>query len=120
MLPPGHGLESAVGPDGVEVAEDEEGFPCGRFRISSPEAKFVDVAEAFLAMTLDTGSEGGGPAGGELLRGVNCGGIFTWTLDKNELPKVLEEPREFRLGTGEDVRRGYRHVFDNRGFISLV
>jgi hypothetical protein len=85
-----------VGPDRIEVAEDEEGLLAGTgggLRRSCPEAKLVDIAEVLLAMAFDPAAEGGGPVCDELLGGVNCGWIFTWAFHLDELAKVLEEPR---------------------------
>jgi hypothetical protein len=96
LLAPGHGFEGSVGPDGVEVAEEEDGFPASaadRFRGAVAEAELVDLAEVFLAVAFKPGSEFRGPSRGELLGSINCGRIFTWALDEHELLKLLEEPR---------------------------
>lgn len=94
-LLPRHGLQGSVGPDGIEMAEDEERLlagTSGRFRSTCPEAQLVDVAEVFLSVLFDSSVQGGGPAGDELLGGVNRGRIFAWTFHLNKSAKVLEEP----------------------------
>ena len=55
---PGHGFEGADGPDGVEVAEEQDGFAAGA---RGAEAELEDVAEVFLVVALGAAAEGRGP-----------------------------------------------------------
>ena len=66
-MTPGHGGEGAEGPDGVEVAEQEDGLAGGA---GGAEAEFEDVAEVFLFVSLDAGTEIAGPGFDE-----GCGGV---------------------------------------------
>ena len=54
--PARHGLESAEGPDGVEMAEEKDAvFGVGRF---GSEAGFEDIAKVALPVKLDAAAQG--------------------------------------------------------------
>jgi hypothetical protein len=46
------------------------------------------------------------------LGAVNCGRVFTWGFDLDELAQVLEEPRKLLGGGGEKVSGIDRYVID--------
>ena len=69
LVGPGHGGEGTAGPDGVEVAEEEDGFAGGA---GGTEAEFEDVAEELLGVAFDAAAELAGAGFGEQHGGVNC------------------------------------------------
>ena len=93
---PGHLGEGAVGPDGVEVAEQEDWLAC---RAGWAEVEFEDVAVSFLFVVFRAGSEFAGPAFDQGAGGVDGAGVFAGGFLLDEFAEVDDEGR---LG-GRDV-----------------
>ena len=96
---PGHSRERSHGPDGVEVAEEQDGLSGGT---RGAEAELEDVAEGFLFVTFDAAAEGAGDVFYLGDGGVYGDAVFSGGLGLDEGLKNGAEPLLTRLYAGLD------------------
>ena len=101
----GHGLESAKGPDRIQMAEQEDGL-CGASPGSRPEAGFEDITESPLAVNLDVAAQSPGMGGSKGYAGVNGGFVVRGRLSQDQLADLVEQRGLAAPGSGQKGAHG--------------
>ena len=98
----GHGFEGADGPDGVEVAEQQD-FAGGNARA---EAQLEDVAVVALAVSLDAAVEGFGMGCSDVHACIDGGFGVRWRFSADKEFGEIEELGLLASGTGQEGTHG--------------
>ena len=92
----GHGFEGAEGPDGVEVAEEEDAAG----GLARAETQLQDIAPGLLAVTLDSSAQGFRVAGGKVHAGIHGGFVVGGGFGEDQLSGEVEELGLLAAGSG--------------------
>ena len=95
----GHGGEGAERPDGVQVAEEKDGFASGA---GGAEAELEDISEVFLFVSFDASAELASPAFDEGSGGVEGGFVLAGGLLLDKGMEVGLDPVGMGLNLCED------------------